>query len=98
MQHIRDLYAGGDRLGGFVVWAEVFAACDDPSTTVRWSGFEATDTSGAVHRPNSVRLSFPSGGDCPNTEVVADSVGLLQLTNAERTARPGSVLPVPGVR
>jgi hypothetical protein len=96
-QLIRDLYAGGDRLGGFVVWAEVFAACDDPTSVVRWSDFEATDAAGVSHRPNSVRLSFPTGGDCPNTEVVADQQGLLQMTNAERTARNGAVLPIPTV-
>ena len=95
-QHIRDLFAGGDRLGGFVVWAEVFAACGDPSTAVRWSSLEAVDAAGAVHRPNSVRLSFPTGGDCPNTDVMPDPVGLVQLTNATRTARAGSVLAVPG--
>jgi hypothetical protein len=95
-QVIRELDAGGDRLGGFVVWSEVFAACDDPPASVRWSAFEAVDAQGAVHRPHSVRLSFPSGGDCPNTEVAVDDVGLVQLTNATRTARDGSVLPVPG--
>ncbi len=96
VQHIRDLYGGGDRLGGFAVWAEVFAACDHPSSTVRWSAFEARDSAGLVHRPQSVRLTFPTGGDCTNTEVVADGVGLLQLTNATRTARDGAVVPVPG--
>ena len=56
---IRDLRAGGDRLGGFAVWAEVFAACDDPPTAVRWSGFEAVDDSGRVHRPESVAAHVP---------------------------------------
>ncbi len=97
-QVIRDLFAQGDRLSGFVVWAEVFAACDDPPSAVRWSDLEARDTAGQVHRPNSVRLSFPSGGDCANTEVAVDEVGLLQFTNANRSARNGAVLPVPGPR
>jgi hypothetical protein len=94
--HVRDLFAGGDRLGGFAVWAEIFAACDHPPTTVRWSGFEAKDSAGLVHTPQSVRLTFPSGGDCVNTDVVADGVGLLQMTNVQRTARDGAVVPVPG--
>ena len=78
------------------MWAEVFAACDDPPTAARWSGFEAVDDSGRVHRPASVRLTFPDGGDCPNTDVLADHEGLVQYTNTTRSARHGSVLPIPG--
>lgn len=93
---IRDLHAPGDRLGGFVVWAEIFAACDHPQTVVQWSDFEARTADGEVRRPASVRLTFPSGGDCPNTDVVMSQLGLLQITNTVRTARDAAVLPVPG--
>lgn len=93
---IRDLYAGGDRLGGFVVWAEIFAACDDPPTSVRWSDFGVVDAGGAVRRPAAVRLTFPSGGDCPNTDVAPDSRGFVLMTNVTRTHREGDVLQVPG--
>jgi hypothetical protein len=92
---VRDLHAGGDRLGGFVVWAEVFAACTDPKTVVQWSGFTASTAEGEIRRPASVRVTFPTGGDCPNTDVVMSTGGLLQVTNVPRTARDQGVLPVP---
>jgi hypothetical protein len=93
---IRDLAAPGDRLGGFVVWAEIFAACNHPQTVVQWSDFEAVSAAGDVRRPASVRLTFPTGGDCVNTDVVMSQLGLLQITNTVRTARDAAVLPVPG--
>ena len=79
-----------------MVWAEVFAACNHPQTVVQWSDFEATTATGDVRRPASVRLTFPTGGDCPNTDVVMSQLGLLQITNTVRTARDAAVLPVPG--
>jgi hypothetical protein len=93
--HIRDLFGGGDRLTGFVVWSEVFCACTDPQTVVRWSGFEARAMDGSVRRPASVRLTFPGGG-CANTNVAATPEGIVQITNTARQARDMSVLPVPG--
>ena len=93
---IRDLLAVGDRLGSFVVWAEVFAACNHSQTVVQWSDFEARTEGGDVRSPASVRVTFPAGGDCPNTDVVMSQMGLLQITNTVRTARDAAVLPVPG--
>ena len=49
----------------FVVWAEMFAACDHPQTVVQWSDFEARTVDGDVRRPASVRLTFPTGGRLP---------------------------------
>ena len=92
---IRTLYAGGDRLGGLVMWAEVFANCDDPSSRTRWSNLEARTAAGDVVRPTSVRLTFPDQGACPNNDTVFTPEGLLQITNTVRTARHGAVLPVP---
>jgi len=91
--HIRDLYAHGDQLVGFVVWAEVFAACTDPEAAVRWSDLQVRTASGAVRRPDRVRLTMPVGG-CTNTTVVIDDVGLVQVSGTERTVRDGAVLPV----
>ena len=93
--HIRDLYAGGDRLTGFVVWSEVFCACTDPQAVVRWSDFEARAADGTVRRPASVRLTFPGGG-CTNTDTAATPEGIIQVTGATRKARDMAVLPVPG--
>jgi hypothetical protein len=93
--HIRDLYGDGDRLNGFVVWSEVFCACTDPQTVVRWSDLEAHTSLGVPRRPASVRLTFPSGG-CPNNNVVATTEGIVQVTNTVRQARDMAVLPILG--
>jgi hypothetical protein len=38
---IRDLLVPATGLASPVVWAEVFAACDDPPTEARWSELQA---------------------------------------------------------
>jgi hypothetical protein len=93
--NIRTLHAGGDRLTGFTCWSEVFAGCTDPSALIRWSHLSATMADGRVVKPNGVRLTFPSGGDCPNTDTVLDtglSGAVLQRTNTARTSRDGQTL------
>lgn len=94
---VRDLMCGGDRLEGPVVWSEVFARCDDPSVTVRWSGLAGVTARGQPVRPRGLAVSYeprPAGG-CDNTTVRADSDGVLQVTNTARTVAPGAVVPVP---
>ena len=85
---IRTLHAGGDRLAGLVVWSEVFARCDDPSTTVRWSGFDPW--------PDRLRATYQqhADGGCANTTALP---GAVQRTNAERTTPHGGfVTPIAG--
>ena len=89
---IRTLYPGGDRLTGFVCWSEVFASCGDPSAVVRWSDLSATSSSGQVVRPSRVRLSFPSGGDCPNNDTFVDGRTVVQTTNTQRRSHDGERL------
>ncbi|MCU1395182.1 MAG: hypothetical protein JWM34_3610 [Ilumatobacteraceae bacterium] len=94
---IRELLAAGDRLAGFVVWMEVFAPCDAPTTTVRWSDLEmADDDRQARHSVRSVATSFPdAAGGCTNNDSRVDgNGGWLQLTNDERTAATATVLSV----
>jgi hypothetical protein len=95
---IRDLHAPGPYLVEPLVWSEVFAPCDAPSVTVRWSDLMGVTASGSHVRPHSVALSFqrPEAGGCPNTTVEADEGGLLQITNVPRRVRDGDVVPVPG--
>ena len=92
---IRDLYADGDRLRSPVVWSEVFARCVDPPAAARWSDLAVTLAGGAVARPAFVTTSFPGEGDCPNTDSVADGVGIVQRTNTPRTSHAGARIPVP---
>jgi len=93
---IRELYAEGDRLDGFVVWMEIFAPCDAPTTAVRWSDLEVTDASrGVAHSVRSLRTSFPDvPGACTNNDSRVDTDGWLQLTNDHRTARTATTLTI----
>src|SRR5262245_46453397 len=54
---IRELYAGGDRLGHFVTWTELFCSGSDPTTVVRWSAPAVTTSSGRVLAPAGVQAT-----------------------------------------
>jgi hypothetical protein len=100
---IRDLLPWAGRGSGPVylarplVWSEVFAGCEAPSVTVRWSGLQAVDASGVVLRPETVQVNYQAAADggCPNTTVVTDALGVLQITGVERSVSQGSVLTLP---
>lgn len=92
---IRDLFAGGDHLARPLVWSEVFARCEHPSVTVRWSGLEAISTGGEHRRPRGVAVNYEAGaaGGCDNTTSRADGAdAVLQVTNTDRQVPQGSVL------
>ena len=93
---IRDLFAGGDRLNGFVVWMEIFAPCDAPPTLVRWSDLAVADAvRGVRHEVGSVRTSFPEvRGACTNNDSRLGDGGWLQLTNDRRTTATATSLPL----
>ncbi len=81
-----------------MVWSEVFADCDDPSVTVRWSDLRAVDAGGNVVRPEAVRVSYQdyADGGCLNTSVAVDETGgVVQATNTPRLVEAGAVLPLP---
>jgi hypothetical protein len=80
-----------------MVWAEVFAECDAPSVSVRWSDFQATDDDGAVLRAEEVAVNYQAAaeGGCPNTSVALDGTGVVQITNTARLVEQGSVLVLP---
>jgi hypothetical protein len=93
---VRTLDAGGDRLGGLMVWSEVFARCDAPPVSVRWSGFRATAADGTVVAPPSVRVNYQarSDGGCDNTTALPDGDGVRQVTASERVVDQGARLPL----
>jgi hypothetical protein len=97
---VRHLEAGGDHLAAPVVWSEVFARCEHPSVTVRWSGLEATTASGAVVVPRGLSVSYEAraAGGCDNTTVAADDHGVLQTTATERRVPPGATVDLHGRR
>ncbi len=81
-----------------LVWSEVFADCDAPSVTVRWSDLRAVDEAGEIVRPKAVRVNYqsPKEGGCSNTNVLTDERGgFLQVTNTSRLVAQGARLPLP---
>lgn len=101
---IRDLLPvpGRPTLGGYltrpIVWSEVFAECEAPSVTVRWSELQARGADGAIVRPDAVLVNYqaPEVGGCPNTTVVQDEAGgFLQVTSVPRLTKQGAVLKLP---
>jgi len=90
---IRDLWCRGDQLVDPMVWSEVFAHCDDPSVPIRWSNFGARTAVESI-APLSVSVNYQSytDGGCTNTNVFADDVGVVQVTNAERGTPQGATI------
>jgi hypothetical protein len=94
---VRDLIAAAPFLGEPMVWSEVFARCDDPSVTARWSDFEVVSDRGDRFAPNAVAVNYQSNADggCTNTTSVPDGEGgVLQITSNERTTPQGNALPL----
>ena len=93
---IRHLEGGGDRLESPVVWSEVFARCEDPSVSVRWSGLEGRTAAGERVVPHGLSVNYQArvAGGCDNTTVLVDGLGVMQTTNAERAVAGGTVVPL----
>lgn len=84
---IRELQCPGTHLRGPVVWSEVFADCDHPSVTVRWSEITAVTEDGTVVPVTAGRVSYQSydNGGCDNTTVMANGGAVFQRTTTERS-------------
>jgi hypothetical protein len=95
---VRDLLVDADELVEPVVWAEVFAPCDDPPTQARWSKMSALDATGVRVVPHAVRVTYQSGaeGGCVNTEARSEPEGIVAFTGlgSPRRSRHGELLPV----
>jgi len=92
---VRDLIATAPFLGDPMVWSEVFARCDDPSVTARWSDFEVVTDRGDRIAPAALTVNYQSHADggCANTASVPDDRGgVLQITNTERLTAQGATL------
>lgn len=96
---IRELLVDGDRLGGILVWSEVFAPCDAPTSAVRWSDLWGRTPAGEIVRPVAVSTryqSVPDGG-CSNTSSDPDphtTGAIVQRTNVHRTTPPRTHMPL----
>jgi hypothetical protein len=92
---VRDLIAGAPFLGDPMVWSEVFARCDDPPVSVRWSDFEVVSDPGDRFTPTALTVNYQSHADggCANTTSVPDDQGgVVQVTNAERHTPQGGTI------
>ena len=91
---VRYLSAPGDTLDTPMVWSEVFADCDDPALSVRWSDLELVTRSGRHLRVDSVVTSYQSrhDGGCDNTTSEVDGTAFVQTTNAARRTPAGTRL------
>ena len=93
---IRELNGhDADRLGGLMVWSEVFAPCDAPRVAVRWTDLEYTTVDGKHRSPRSLVVNYQahSNHGCANTSSRSDREGVLQETGVERTTAQGVRLP-----
>jgi hypothetical protein len=94
---VRDLFAAGDAITGVVMWSEVFARCDDPPVSVRWS--DPVARRGPLrHEPTGLAVSYQSqrDGGCANTTAIGVGDGVIQRTSSDRVTAQGAVLPVRG--
>lgn len=93
---VRDLYLPGDSIVAVTMWSEVFARCDDPPVTVRWSDPVASAGAAAVV-PTAWVVNYQSHaeGGCANTDSSVDDIGALQRTAVPRRTRQGTHLPLP---
>lgn len=91
---VRCLDAPGETVSYPVVWSEVFADCDHPAASVRWSGLEVVTRSGRRLAVRSVVARYQSrhDGGCDNTASWTDGDAFVQSTNADRGTPPGARL------
>lgn len=93
---VRDLFVPGDSIVAVTMWSEVFARCDDPPVTVRWSDPVASGAGTSVV-PAALVVNYQTHADggCANTDSSVDAIGALQRTAVPRRTRQGTHLPVP---
>ena len=94
---VRDLFAAGTHLVGPVVWSEIFARCDDPRASVRWSGLRLLDERGVSHAVDTVAVNYQAvlDGGCITTNSSSDDLGIVQATGTVRTTAQGARLTLP---
>ncbi|MEM8903796.1 MAG: hypothetical protein AAGF02_08855, partial [Actinomycetota bacterium] len=96
---VRRLLPGGVELVDPMVWSEVFARCEHPAASVRWSAPQVR-LDGTWHDVDAAIVSYQTRADggCDNTDARNDGVGIVQTTAVDRVTRPGQRLrwPRPG--
>lgn len=93
---IRCLDAPGETLHSPMVWSEVFADCDHPPVSVRWTDLEVVTRSGRHATVDAVATSYQSRqqGGCDNTVSEVDGDAFVQTTNSVRHTAQGGLLRI----
>lgn len=95
---VRELRAPGSTIDAPMVWSEVFADCDAPSTTVRWR--DGTLISEADERVpiTAARVNYQAvhDGGCVTTNSSIDDGWFVQTTGTSRTTPAGARLDAGG--
>ena len=94
---IRELFAGGDRLDGFVVWSELFCSGTDPRSAVRWSRPIVHHTSGRTQSAAAMTATYPGGAQWRRLDTRVDSVGITQLTDCRRLTPHQTAMTLPSI-
>lgn len=94
---VRVVHAGGTHLSSLMTWSEVFARCEHPPVTVRWSDPVAFEDDTTARRPARMSVNYQARADggCANTTAQVDQVGIRQQTGTERLVPQGANLSVP---
>lgn len=93
-RRIRELECEGDRLTAIVMWSEVFASCDAPSVTARWSDLVVEREGGGRETVDTVETRYQAvaAGGCSNTDSRVEGTAFVQTTNTSRVRRAGTRL------
>jgi hypothetical protein len=91
---VRDLFAPGSTIEAPMVWSEVFADCNAPTTAVRWSELRLQSADGSSVTVATVRTNYQAvlDGGCSNTNSASVADGFEQVTSVPRTTPAGSRL------
>lgn len=94
---LRELAVEATELTSPVVWTEMFARCDDPPVSARWSQLQVRRPDGTVVSPRAVVSTYQSvaEGGCSNTESRPDGATVVQTTGlaGPRAGHHGQTLP-----
>jgi hypothetical protein len=91
---VRRLSVPGEPLVHPMMWSEVFADCDHPSVSARWSAPTIVTSSGQHVPVRAAVTNYQSRGDggCDNTSSTVDGDAFVQTTSALRGSPAGTRL------
>lgn len=91
---VRELYVRGSTIQAPVVWSEIFADCDAPSASVRWSDPTLISVDGNRVPISAARVNYQAlrDGGCATTNSTTDGRAFVQTSGTTRHTPQGSEL------